>query len=264
MAFYFTAMELSLSKPICFFDLETTGVQIAKDRIVEIAILKVFPDGEERSKTWRVNPGIPIPPEVTAIHGISDKDVAECPTFNELANEIYQWIKDADLSGYNALRFDIPILAEEFLRAEKKIDFSKVKCVDVQNIFHKMEQRTLLAAYRFYCDKDLENAHSAEADTLATYEVLKAQLDKYPELENNMDWLAKFSESKRRPADFAGFLQFNDKNQEMFGFGKYKGRLVEEILEENPGYFSWLMDADFPRYTKQVLTKIRLRKFGNK
>ena len=255
-------MELKLKKPICFFDLETTGVQIAKDRIVEISIHKVFPDGEQRTKTWRVNPGMPIPPETTAIHGISDQDVKDAPPFKDLAPEIHQWIIDSDLGGYNALRFDVPILAEEFLRVGMDIDFSKIKCVDVQNIFHKMEQRTLAAAFKFYCGKELVNAHSAEADTLATYEVLMSQLDRYDELENDMDWLAKFSEPSRRPADFAGFIQYNDKDEEIFGFGKYKGRKVEDILEENSGYFSWLMDADFPMYTKQVLTKIRLRKFG--
>jgi DNA polymerase-3 subunit epsilon len=255
-------MELKLNKPICFFDLETTGVQIAKDRIVEISIHKVFPDGEERTKTWRVNPGMHIPPETTAIHGISDEDIKDSPRFEELAPEIHRWIHDSDLGGYNALRFDVPILAEEFLRAGVDMDFSKIKCVDVQNIFHKMEQRTLAAAFKFYCGKVLENAHSAEADTLATYEVLKSQLDRYEELENDMDWLAKFSEPSRRAADFAGFIRYNDKNEEVFGFGKYKGRRVEDILEENAGYFSWLMDADFPMYTKQVITKIRLRKFG--
>ena len=201
-------MQLNLTKPICFFDLETTGVNISKDRIVEISILKVFPDGKEESKTWRVNPEMPIPKEVTAIHGISDADVANEPTFKELAKDIHQMIKDSDLGGFNSNRFDIPLLAEEMLRAEIDFDMKNRRAVDVQTIFHKMEQRTLSAAYKFYCNKNLDDAHSAEADTNATYEVLKAQLERYDSLENNINFLSEFS-SRKKFADFAGFIIFN-------------------------------------------------------
>ena len=256
-------MQLNLTKPICFFDLETTGVNISKDRIVEISILKVFPDGKEESKTWRVNPEMPIPKEVTAIHGISDADVANEPTFKELAKDIHQMIKDSDLGGFNSNRFDIPLLAEEMLRAEIDFDMKNRRAVDVQTIFHKMEQRTLSAAYKFYCNKNLDDAHSAEADTNATYEVLKAQLDKYDSLENNMNFLSEFS-SRRKFADFAGFIIFNKEGEECFSFGKHKGKRVVEVLEQEPGYFGWLLNADFPLYTKKVLTAIKLRQFNNK
>jgi DNA polymerase-3 subunit epsilon len=255
-------MKLELHRPICFFDLETTGTQIARDRIVEIAILKIFPNGDEESRTWKVNPEMPIPAVTTAIHGISNDDVKDSPTFKELAPKVMEMIKDCDLAGYNSMRFDIPLLAEEFLRVDVDIDMSKFRSVDVQNIFHKLEQRTLVAAYKFYCGKDLTNAHSADADTRATYEVLLGQLERYDELENDIKFLSDFSKRKNAPADLAGFLVFNDKGQEMFGFGKYKGRLIEEVLDENPGYFAWLQDADFPRYTKQTITRIKLRKFG--
>ena len=256
-------MELKLTKPICFFDLETTGINVSKDRIVEIAILKVFPNGNKESYTWRVNPEIPIPAETTLIHGISDEMVANEPTFKELAQKIYALIKDSDLGGFNSNRFDIPLLAEELLRAEIDFDLKKSLAVDVQTIFHKMEKRTLEAAYKFYCDKDLINAHSAAADTDATYEVLKAQLDRYPELENNISTLAEFSSHKDN-ADFAGFINFNKEGVEVFAFGKYKGRLVTEILETDSGYFGWLLNADFPLYTKKVLTRIRLQKLNTK
>lgn len=256
-------MKLNLTKPICFFDLETTGVQISKDRIVEISILKVYPDGREDTKTWLVNPEMPIPPEVTLVHGIKDEDVADKPTFKELAHEINQWIKDADLGGYNSNKFDIPLLAEEMLRADMDFDMKNRVAVDVQNIFHKMEQRTLVAAYKFYCDKNLEDAHSAEADTKATYEVLKAQIARYEELENDTKFLAAFS-TRKPTADFAGFIALNKNNQEYFTFGKYKNRLVETVLDEDPGYFGWILNADFPRYTKKVLTGIKLRKLNSK
>lgn len=256
-------MNLNLNKPICFFDLETTGVNITTDRIVEIAILKVHPNGKEESKRWLVNPTIPIPKEVTAIHGISDEDVADKPTFNEIAKEVYNLIKDSDLGGFNSNRFDIPLLAEEMLRAEVDFDMKNRLAVDVQTIFHKMEQRTLSAAYKFYCDKNLEDAHTAEADTLATYEVLKAQIAKYDDLENDTKFLAEFS-SRKQFADFAGFIAYNKKGEECFSFGKHKGKLVTEILDNEPGYFGWLLNADFPLYTKKVLTSIKLRSLNNK
>ncbi|MCB0436802.1 MAG: 3'-5' exonuclease [Flavobacteriaceae bacterium] len=254
-------MKLNLTKPICFFDLETTGINISNDRIVEIAVLKIHPNGKEESHRWLVNPEMPIPPEVTALHGISDADVAQAPTFKQLAKEIHNLIKDSDLAGYNSNKFDIPLLAEEMLRADVDFDMKNRVAIDVQNIFHKMEQRTLAAAYQFYCEKNLDNAHTAEADTLATYEVLKAQIERYDELENNTKFLADFSERKKT-ADFAGFIIFDKDGDEAFSFGKHKGRKVEEILEEEPGYFGWLLNADFPLYTKKVLTSIKLRNFN--
>lgn len=256
-------MALNLTKPICFFDLETTGVNITTDRIVEIAILKVFPNGKEDRKTWLVNPETPIPAEVTAIHKISDADVADKPTFKELAKEINAMLKDSDLAGFNSDRFDIPLLAEEMLRAGVDFDMKGRVAIDVQTIFHKMEERTLAAAYRFYCDKNLEDAHSAAADTEATYEVLKAQIAKYDELENDAKFLAEFS-SRKKFADFAGFITYNKYNEECFSFGKHKGKRVEDVLNEEPGYFGWLLNADFPLYTKKVLTAIKVRNFNNK
>ncbi|WP_347374832.1 3'-5' exonuclease [Aequorivita sp. Q41] len=256
-------MELILKKPICFFDLETTGIKVAVDRIVEIAILKVYPNGNKESHTWRVNPEMPIPEESSAIHGITDEMVVNEPTFKELAPKVYALIKDSDLGGFNSNRFDIPLLAEELLRAEIDFDMKKAMSVDVQTIFHKMEKRTLEAAYKFYCNKDLKDAHSAAADTNATYEVLKAQLDKYSELENDVRFLADFSSHKSH-ADFAGFISYNEDGVEVFSFGKYKDRLVSEVLDNDPGYFSWLLNADFPLYTKTVLTRIRLQKLNTK
>jgi len=246
-------MNLKLEKPIVFFDLETTGVQVAKDRIVEISILKVFPNGNKESKTWLVNPTIPIPAETTAIHGISDDKVANEPTFNDLAQEILELIHNCDLGGYNSNKFDIPLLAEEFLRSGVDFDMTNRKAVDVQNIFHKMEQRTLVAAYKFYCDKDLTNAHSAEADTTATYEVLLAQLDKYDEIENDVNFLAEFSQRGGKFADMAGFIRYNEDGKEVLSFGKYRGVTLEQIWDDNPGYFSWINQADFPLFTKNVM-----------
>ena len=222
-------MQLNLNKSICFFDLETTGISITKDRIVEISILKVNPDGSEEKKTWLVNPEIPIPAVVTAVHGITDEKVANEPTFNELAKEVNTWIKDSDLGGFNSNRFDIPLLAEEMLRAGIDFDMKNRLSVDVQTIFHKMEQRTLTAAFKFYCDRSLEDAHSAEADTMATFEVLKAQLDRYDDLENDTRFLAEFS-SRKKIADFAGFIAFDEDGEECFSFGKHKGKKVTEIL----------------------------------
>jgi len=256
-------VQLNLKKPICFFDLETTGINISKDRIVEISILKVFPDGKEESKTWLVNPEMDIPKEVIAIHGITNEKVANQPIFKDIAKEVSTMIKNSDLGGFNSNRFDIPLLAEEMLRSDLDFDMKNRVSVDVQTIFHKMEKRTLVAAYKFYCDKNLEDAHSAEADTLATYEVLKAQMDKYSELENDTNFLAEFSTHKKF-ADFAGFITYNKDDEECFSFGKHKNKRVVDVLEKEPGYFGWLLNADFPRYTKKVLTAIKLRAFNNK
>ncbi|GAB1856321.1 3'-5' exonuclease [Flavobacteriaceae bacterium MHTCC 0001] len=256
-------MSLNLTKPICFFDLETTGINITSDRIVEISVLKVYPSGKEECKTWRVNPEMPIPKDVSEIHGITDADVADKPTFKTLAKEVYNMIKDSDLGGFNSNRFDIPLLAEEMLRADVDFDMKNRLAIDVQTIFHKMEQRTLSAAYKFYCNKSLDDAHSAEADTNATYEVLKAQIEKYDALENDTKFLAEFS-SRKKFADFAGFIAYNKNGEECFSFGKHKGKLVTEVLEKEPGYFGWLLNADFPLYTKKVLTAIKLRNFNNK
>ena len=254
-------MNLNLKNPIAFFDLETTGLNVSKDRIVEIAIVKVSPNGNEETKTFRVNPTIPIPAESSAIHGIFDEDVKDEPTFKEVGKIIAKYIEGCDLAGYNSNRFDIPLLAEEFLRADIDTDMRKRKLVDVQTIFHKMEQRTLTAAYKFYCGKDLEGAHGAEADTVATYEVLKSQLDKYENLENDIDYLSKFS-TQNKNVDFAGMIIYDKKGVENFNFGKNKGKAVEEVLKEQPGYYGWIMNNDFPLYTKKVLTEIKLRNFN--
>lgn len=256
-------MQLNLKNPLVFFDLETTGIDIVKDRIIEISYVKVFPNGKEESKTMRINPGMPIPPASTAIHGITDDDVKDCPLFKNVAKQLAAQIEGCDLAGYNSNRFDIPLLAEEFLRAGVDIDLTRRKFIDVQTIFYKMEQRTLAAAYKFYCQKSLENAHTAAVDTMATYEVLKAQLDRYPELKNDVTFLSEFS-SFTNNVDFAGRMVYNEKNQEVFNFGKYKGRLVEEVLKQEPAYYSWMMNGDFPLNTKQKLTEIKLRGFNAK
>ena len=256
-------MELKLTRPICFFDLETTGINVAKDRIVEISILKVYPNGNKESKTWLVNPEMQIPDEVIAIHGISNEKVANEPTFKMLSKEIYNLIKDSDLGGFNSDRFDIPLLAEEMLRADIDFDMKNMVSIDVQTIFHKMEKRTLEAAYKFYCNKELVDAHSAEADTVATYEVLLSQLDRYPELENSVKKLAEFSTHKKT-VDFAGFIILDEDQEEIFSFGKHKGRKVLEVLDKEPGYFGWIINADFPLYTKKVLTQIKLSRLNNK
>lgn len=254
-------MELQLKNPIVVFDLETTGINVASDRIVEISWLKILPSGQESGNTQRINPTIPIDPKATEIHGISDEDVKDMPTFKDIAKSIARELEGCDLAGYNSNKFDIPLLAEEFLRAEVEIDMSKRKFIDVQVIFHKMEQRTLVAAYKFYCNKELEDAHSARADTMATYEILKAQLDRYSDLENNVEFLSTFS-AQNRNVDFAGRIVLNDEDVEVFNFGKYKGEPVEEVLKKDPGYFGWILNGDFPRYTKKVLTNIKLRAFG--
>ena len=251
-------MRLNLKNPIIFFDLETTGINIAEDRIVEISFLKVDLQGNETSKTMRLNPELPIPEQASSIHGIRDEDVKDAPTFNEVAKNLAKDFEGCDLAGYNSNKFDIPLLAEEFLRAGVDIDLKKRKFVDVQIIFMKMEPRNLSAAYNFFCKKDLNNAHSASADTMATYEILKAQLDRYPNLENDISKLAAFS-SHTRNVDFAGRIVYNENDVEVFNFGKYKGKPVEEILKQDPGYYGWMMNGDFPLYTKKVLTNIKLK-----
>ncbi len=251
-------MKLNLKNPIVFFDLETTGININTDRIVELCYLKVHPNGNEESKTMRINPEMPIPEGASAVHGIFDEDVVDCPTFKEVARTLARDIEGCDLAGFNSNRFDIPVLAEEFLRAGVDIDLSKRKFVDVQVIFHKMEQRTLSAAYKFYCEKDLEDAHSAEADTRATYEVLQAQLDRYQDLKNDVAFLSEIS-SFNRNVDFAGRMVYDDKGVEVFNFGKYKGMSVAEVLKKDMGYYGWIMGNDFTLNTKAMLTKIRLR-----
>lgn len=251
-------MDLKLKKPIIFFDLETTGINITRDKIVEISYIKVYPNGNEEEKTIRINPGMPIPPESTAIHHITDADVAESPQFKDIAKDLSKVFEGSDIAGFNSNRFDIPLLAEEFLNAGVVMDFTKPKFVDVQTIFHKMEQRTLIAAYKFYCNKDLTAAHSANADTRATYEVLKSQLDRYPSLNNDIDFLSNFS-SQNKNVDLAGRIIYNDKRQEVFNFGKYKGQPVEDVFKKDSGYFGWMMQGDFPQDTKNVITAIKLR-----
>lgn len=248
-------MLLDLSRPVAFIDLETTGVNVASDRIIEIAILKVSPDGNQSMRTHRVNPQMPIHPSSTQIHGITDADVASEPTFNELAPGIFKFIFDCDLAGYNSNRFDIPMLVEEFLRAGIDFDIRDRKFIDVQNIFHKMEQRTLKAAYQFYCEKELHNAHCAEDDIRATYEILEAQLSRYPNLEKNVGFLESFSQYHRN-VDCMGRVVWNDDDQEIFNFGKFKGQIVEQVFEQEPGYYGWLMNGDFPLYTKKILKEI--------
>lgn len=256
-------MKLNLKNPLVFFDLETTGTNINSDRIVEICYLKVHPNGNEEAKTLRINPEMHIPEEASAVHGIYDADVADCPTFKSIARNIAKDIEGCDLAGFNSNRFDIPVLAEEFLRAEVDIDLSRRKFVDVQVIFHKMEQRTLSAAYKFYCGKNLDDAHSAEGDTRATYEVLKAQLDRYPELQNDITFLSNYS-SFNKNVDFAGRMVYNDAGVEVFNFGKYKGMPVTEVLRRDPGYYGWIQSSDFTLNTKAMLTKIRLRELTQK
>ena len=256
-------MNLQLKRPIIFFDLETTGVDTSHDRIVEISMVKVGVDGEKQVKTRRINPEMPIPAEATAVHGISDEDVKDEPTFKQIAKSLAQFIEGCDFGGFNSNRFDLPVLVEEFLRAGVSVDFKRRKYVDVQNIFHKKEQRTLVAAYKFYCDKDLENAHSAEADTMATYEVLEAQIERYGDIGCTVEELAAFS-SHGQTVDFAGRIALNEKGEEIFTFGKYKGRTVVEVFQKEPSYYTWLQNGDFPQYTKNIFTEIYFKlKQGN-
>jgi len=254
-------MQLNLKNPLVFFDLETTGINIVSDRIVEISYLKIYPDGREESKTRKINPEMPIPAGATAIHGITDEDVKDCPTFKSIAKSLAAQIEGCDLAGYNSNRFDIPLLAEEFLRAGVDIDLMRRKFIDVQTIFHKKEQRTLSAAYKFYCDMDLDDAHSAAADTKATYEILKSQLDRYPDLQNDINFLSEYS-CFWNNVDFAGRVVYNDKKEEVINFGKYKGRLVSDVFKEDSGYYGWIMQGDFPLHTKNVFTNIKLREFN--
>ncbi|TFH35391.1 MAG: 3'-5' exonuclease [Bacteroidia bacterium] len=254
-------MELNLRRPIAFFDLETTGLNIATDRIVEISIIKIDTAGKETWYTRRINPEMAIPEQSSAIHGITDADVKDCHTFRESAKEVAAFIEGCDLAGYNAIKFDIPVLAEEFLRADVDFDIRKRKYVDVQIIFHKKEQRTLAAAYKFYCDRSLVDAHSSRADTQATYEILKAQLDHYSDLQNDIEKLAAYSQ-QNRIVDLAGRIILNNEDEEVFNFGKHKGKSVSEVLKQEPGYYNWMMNGDFPLYTKKILTEIRLREFN--
>ena len=251
-------MNLNLKKPIIFFDLETTGTDISKDRIVEICYIKIFPDGRELEYTRRINPGMHIPETASAVHGIYDDDVKDCPFFKEVAKEIANEFEGSDVAGFNSNRFDLPLLAEEFLRAQVDIDLSRLAAIDVQVLYHKREPRTLTAAYKFYCGKELEDAHSALADTRATYEVLKAQLDHYADMENDMDKLFKES-SFTNNVDFAGRIVYDESGREVFNFGKYKGMPVDAVLDRDPGYYGWMMNGDFTLNTKQVLTRIKLR-----
>jgi len=260
-------MQLNLKNPLLFFDIESTGLNVATDRIVEISLVKVSPGApgqpnDVEIKTRRINPTIPITPGAQAVHGISDEDVKDCPTFKQVAKSLARLMEGCDIAGYNSLKFDIPMLAEEFLRAGVEFDFRKRKLVDVQNIFHKKEQRTLKAAYKFYCGQNLDNAHSAEADTMATYEVLEAQLDRYGNDEeepllNDVAYLSKYS-CQTRFVDYAGRIVLNDNDVPVFNFGKHRGRPVADVLRQEPSYYSWIMDGDFTLDTKQQLTKIKL------
>jgi DNA polymerase III subunit epsilon len=269
-------IQPNLTRPIAFFDLETTGVNVASDRIVEISILKISPDGTKEIKTKRINPTIPIPLQSSEIHGIYDKDIVNEPTFKGIAKSLADFLKNCDLAGYNSNKFDIPILVEEFLRAEIEFDISNRRFVDVQNIFHQMEQRTLKAAYKFYCGKEIINAHSAQADIEATYEIFLAQLQKYEGVEfedkkgnksfpivNDIKALHDFTNINKN-ADLAGRIIFNEHGIEVFNFGKHAGKPVEQVLRDEPSYYAWMMNGDFPLYTKKVLTDIKLRLAFNK
>ncbi len=266
-------MQLKLTRPIAFFDLESTGTNVVRDRIVEISIYKVLPDGGTETMTKIVNPGIPIPPEVTEIHGITNQDVANAPTFEHIAMQLNDFLNNCDLAGYNSNKFDIPMLIEEFLRCGINFDIRKRRLVDVQNIFHKMEPRTLRAAYKFYCGKELIDAHSAEADIKATYEVLLSQIERYDgvpyeekdgkkhtPIKNDVQALHDFSYNHNN-ADLVGHIGYNKAGKEIFKFGKYKGKLVEDVFSKEPQYFDWMMKADFPMSTKQVIRSIILRGF---
>lgn len=251
-------MSLKLTRPLLFFDIESTGLSIAYDRIVELCFIKIHPNGNEESQTLRFNPLIPISPEASEVTGITNADVADCPTFKEKAAELAQIFSGCDIAGYNSNSFDVPLLVEEFLRAGVDFDISKAKLVDVQTIFFKKEPRNLTAAYRFYCDKDLQEAHSALADTRATYEVLKAQLERYPDLVGEVNFLSEFTK-RNDNVDLVGRIVYNEQRQEVFNFGKYRGKPVVEVLQRDPGFYAWMMQGDFTQNTKQVLTKLRLR-----
>lgn len=265
-------MKLNLRNPLCFFDLETTGINITQDRILEIAVIKMMPNGEVLRKSDVLNPTIPIPPESSAIHGIRDEDVKDKPSFKEVAKDYARFMEGADLAGFNVIKFDIPVLVEEFLRADVEFDYSRKKIIDAQKIFHLMEKRTLSAAYRFYVNKDLENSHTAEADTEATMEVLIAQVERYQgqdvtdglnrkigEIQNDVDTLSKLTSSEL--VDLAGRMIMNNKGEEVFNFGKHKNKLVTTVFKEEPSYYDWMMNGDFPLDTKRKLTEIKLRSF---
>lgn len=249
-------MNLKLTRPIIFFDLETTGTNISKDRIVELSYVKVLPDGSEESRSRRINPEMHIPEASTAVHHITDEDVADAPTFRQIAKSLLEIFEGCDIAGFNSNRFDVPVLMEEFARVGMNFSIADRRFVDVQNIFHKMEQRTLVAAYRFYCGKELDGAHSAEADTRATYEVLKAQLDRYPDLQNDVDYLAEFSRMGKN-IDLAGRIVYNEDNQPTFNFGKHKGKTLREVWERERGFFDWMLQGDFPKNTKDVVLRYK-------
>ena len=249
-------MNIQLNKSLAIFDLEATGLSVTQDRIVEIAVIKIAPDGQESNFHRRVNPEMPIPKNVSEIHGIYDADIADAPTFRDILPELEAFLEGCDFAGYNSNKFDLPMLAEEFLRAESTFDLSESKHIDVQNIFHKMEQRTLIAAYKFYCQKDLNNAHTALADAKATWEVLDAQIKHYEELSSDVDFLSDFSRHNDMDrADFAGRLAFNKNGEVVYNFGKHKNKTIAEVHKQEPGYYGWMLDADFPLYTKQCLRK---------
>lgn len=252
-------MKLNITKPIVFFDLETTGIDISKDRIVEICYIRLEPNGSKTEKSMRLNPMQPIPAHASEVHGITDADVKDCPTFKEVAPQLQQAFEGCDLAGFNSNHFDIPLLVEEFLRAGVDINLKESRMIDVQNIYHKLERRTLVAAYKYYCGKDLTEAHSALADARATYEVLEAQLDKYPDdLENDINYLADFSQRSKN-IDFAGRVVYDENGIETINFGKYKGRALKDIAMRDPGYFSWIQQGDFPLNTKRVFEQLRLK-----
>ena len=259
-------MKLQLTRPLVFFDLETTGLNIASDRIVELSYYKVFPNGTSEGKTFRVKPvqmmlgqevQLHISEEASAVHGICDEDLVDCPTFKEIVPELVKVLEDADLAGYNSNHFDLPLLAEEMMRAGVNIDLKGKKMVDVFTIFQRQEPRNLVAAYKFYCGKDLTNAHSADADTMATYEVLMAQLEKY-DMPADVDGLAEFTAGNVRFADFAGRIAYDAHGVEIFNFGKYKGQRVADVFRRDPGYYGWIQNGDFPQYTKNVFTRLYL------
>ena len=269
-------MRLNLTKPIVFFDIESTGLNIGSDRIVEICMFKVMPDNSTITKTELINPQIPIPEQVSELHGIYDKDVADKPSFTDMAASIRDFIKGCDVAGYNLQKFDLPLLVEEFLRAKIDLDLRGTRVVDVQNIFHRMEPRTLKAAYKFYCGEELVNAHSAEADTIATFKILEAQLSRYENtsvldendqecipIKNDIATLSSFSTSDRN-VDFAGHIVFDKNDVEVFNFGKHKGISVEQIFAKEPSYYDWMMKAEFPLYTKKIIHNIRIRMLSNK
>ena len=269
-------MKLNLSRPLVFFDLETTGINVGTDKILEISMLKVMPDHTTHLRTELINPGMHIPVEVSKIHGIYDKDVVNKPQFEKLAPSILDFLKGCDLAGYNLLKFDIPLLVEEFLRIGMDFDLRGIHIIDVQNIFHRMEPRNLRAAYMFYCKKTLENAHTAEADTVATFEILQSQLDCYKDkayvdeeenvtypIQNNVADLALFS-TPNRNVDLMGHIVFDENDREIFNFGKHKGKTVEQVFMVEPNYYDWMMKADFPLDTKKIIHSIRLRMLGSK